>query len=137
VLFLAIHHGKAVAARMVIRFGDTCLDMFGASSSEDRGFPKTHILQYRCIQWAKSKGCSFFDFRTIPESLDGNEEMYGVYHYKKGFGGFSRLHMPTQDSIYRPLIYNLWHMLVVQKRALRRRKYQKKQQTKSLATSTN
>src|SRR5262249_28068737 len=51
-IFLAFYQGKAVAARMIIRFGDTCLDMFGASSSEDRGFPKTHIVQYRCFQWA-------------------------------------------------------------------------------------
>jgi len=130
-LLLAIHQGQAVAARMVIRFGDTCLDMFGASSNEDRGFPKTHILQHHCIQWAKSKGCSSFDFRTIPETLDENEEMYGVYHYKKGFGGFSRLHMPTQDYIYRPLIYYFWKTLVEQKRALRRRKYQKKHQAKA------
>jgi peptidoglycan pentaglycine glycine transferase (the first glycine) len=136
VLYLAIYQGKPVAARMVIRFGDTCLDMFGASSNEDRGFPKTHILQYRCIQWAKSKGCSYFDFRTIPDSLDENEEMYGVYHYKKGFGGFSRYHMPTHDYVYQPLVYNLWKALVEQKRALRRRKYQKKQQAKAVKDKT-
>lgn len=130
-LFLAIHQGKAIAARMVIRFGDVCLDMFGASSNGDRGFPKTHILQYRCIQWAKSKGCNYFDFRTIPESLDENEEMYGVYHYKKGFGGFSRLHMPTQDYVYQPLLYLLWNFLLEQKRAWRRRRYQKKLQAES------
>ena len=136
ILYLAIYQGKAVAARMVIRFGDTCLDMFGASSNEDRGFPKTHILQYRCIQWAKSKGCKFFDFRTIPENLDENEEMYGVYHYKKGFGGFSRLHMLTQDYVYRPLIYSLWNTLVEQKRALRQRKHQKKLAAKSPEQAT-
>jgi lipid II:glycine glycyltransferase (peptidoglycan interpeptide bridge formation enzyme) len=132
-LFLAIHRGQAIAARMVIRFGDTCLDMFGASSNEDRGFPKTHILQYRCIQWAKSKGCSYFDFRTIPELLDKDEEMYGVYHYKKGFGGFSRLHMPTLDYVYQPLIYRLWKYLVERKHAMRRRHVQKKQQAKSVS----
>jgi lipid II:glycine glycyltransferase (peptidoglycan interpeptide bridge formation enzyme) len=130
-IFLAIYQGKAVAARMIIRFGDTCLDMFGASSNEDRGFPKTHIVQYRCFQWAKSRGCSFFDFRNIPETLNENEEMYGVYHYKKGFGGFSRLYMLTQDYIYQPLIYRLWNTLAEQNRALRRRKYQKKHQAKS------
>jgi peptidoglycan pentaglycine glycine transferase (the first glycine) len=140
VLYLAIYQGKPIAARMVIRFGETCLDMFGASSNGDRGFPKTHILQYRCIQWAKSKGCSFFDFRTIPETPDENEEMYGVYHYKKGFGGFSRLHTLTQDYVYRPLLSHLWKTLVEQKRALRRYIYQGKQKAKSsipLSSTTN
>jgi lipid II:glycine glycyltransferase (peptidoglycan interpeptide bridge formation enzyme) len=136
VLYLAIYQGKPIAARMVIRFGETCLDMFGASSNEDRGFPKTHIVQYRCIQWAKSKGCSIFDFRTIPDTLAGDEEMYGVYHYKKGFGGFSRLHMPTYDYVYQPLLYHLWKTLVEQKHALRRRKYEKKQPAKSMKSET-
>ncbi len=45
--------------------------------------------------------------------------MWGVYEYKKGFGGFSRLNMPTQDYVYRPLIYNTWRKLVEARRAHR------------------
>jgi len=136
-ILLAIYQGRPVAARMIIRFGDACIDMFGASSNEDRGFPKAHLLQYRCFQWAKSKGCRFFDFRNIPEILEENEETYGIYHYKKGFGGFSRLHMPTQDYIYRPVIYHLWKTLAEQKRVQRRHKYQKKYQAKSPQTANS
>ena len=45
--------------------------------------------------------------------------MWGVYEYKKGFGGFSRLNMPTQDYVYRPLIYNAWRHFVEMRRARR------------------
>ncbi len=119
VLYLAEHEGEAIAAKMLIRFGDWCWDMFGASSNNKRNLKPTYLLQYRCIQWAKEKGCSYFDFRTIPEVLEPGEEMWGVYEYKKGFGGFSRLNMPTQDYVYRPLIYNAWRKLVEMRRTRR------------------
>jgi peptidoglycan pentaglycine glycine transferase (the first glycine) len=119
VLYLAEHEGEAIAAKMLIRFGDWCWDMFGASSNNKRNLKPTYLLQFRCIEWAKARGCSYFDFRTIPEILEPGEEMWGVYEYKKGFGGFSRLNMPTQDYIYRPLIYNTWRKLVEARRARR------------------
>lgn len=119
VLYLAEHEGEAIAAKMLIRFGDWCWDMFGASSDAKRNLKPTYLLQYRCILWAKKRGCSYFDFRTIPEVLEPGEEMWGVYEYKKGFGGFSRMNIPTQDYIYRPLIYNAWHKSVEMRRAKR------------------
>jgi peptidoglycan pentaglycine glycine transferase (the first glycine) len=119
VLYLAEHEGEAIAAKMLIRFGDWCWDMFGASSNNKRNLKPTYLLQYRCIQWAQARGCSYFDFRTIPEILEPGEEMWGVYEYKKGFGGFSRLNMPTQDYVYRPLIYNTWRKAVETRRARR------------------
>jgi len=112
VLYLAEHDGQAIAAKMLIRFGDWCWDMFGATADIKRNLKPAYLLQYRCIQWAQARGCSYFDFRTIPEVLEPGEEMWGVYEYKKGFGGFSRLNIPTQDYVYRPLIYSAWRKLV-------------------------
>jgi peptidoglycan pentaglycine glycine transferase (the first glycine) len=119
VLYLAEHEGESIAAKMLIRFGDWCWDMFGASSNTKRNLKPTYLLQYHCIQWAKARGCSYFDFRTIPEILEPGEEMWGVYEYKKGFGGFSRLNIPTQDYVYRPLIYSAWRNFVEIRRARR------------------
>ncbi len=119
VLYLAEHEGEAIAAKMLIRFGDWCWDMFGASANNKRNLKPTYLLQYRCIQWAQSRGCSYFDFRTIPEILEPGEEMWGVYEYKKGFGGFSRLNIPTQDYVYRPLVYNAWRTFVERRRSRR------------------
>lgn len=119
VLYLAEHEGQAIAAKMLIRFGDWCWDMFGATADIKRNLKPAYLLQYRCIQWAQARGCSYFDFRTIPEVLEPGEEMWGVYEYKKGFGGFSRLNIPTQDYIYRPLIYSAWRKLVEVRRSRR------------------
>jgi len=125
VLFLAEHEGEALAAKVLIRFGDWCWDMFGASSNNKRNLKATYLLQYRCFLWAKSRGCHYFDFRTIPEILEPGEEMWGVYEYKKGFGGFSRLNMPTQDYVYRPFIHSIWRKMVEMRRAQRHKERQK------------
>jgi peptidoglycan pentaglycine glycine transferase (the first glycine) len=119
-LFIAEHEGEPVAAKLLIRFGDCCWDMFAGTTSKKPNLPKSHILQYQSILWARSQGCTFFDFRTIPEQPRPGEEMWGVYHFKKGFGGFPVRHMPTQDYIYRSLLYHLWRFSVKGKRLLRR-----------------
>jgi peptidoglycan pentaglycine glycine transferase (the first glycine) len=121
VVYLAEHEGEPVASKMLIRFGDWCWDMFaGTSDADHKGhLAKSHILQYHSFLWAKGHGCTYFDFRTIPDVLEPGEEMWRVYHYKKGFGGFSRFHMPTQDYVYRPLIYQVWRTFVTMRRARR------------------
>lgn len=125
VLYLAEHEGEAIAAKVLLRVGDWCWDVFGASSNHKRNLKATYLLQYRCFLWAKEKGCSFFDFRTIPEILEPGEEMWGVYEYKRGFGGFSRLNMPTQDYVYRPLIYTVWQKVVEIRRERRHKERQR------------
>jgi lipid II:glycine glycyltransferase (peptidoglycan interpeptide bridge formation enzyme) len=135
VLYLAEHEGEAIAAKMLIRFGDWCWDMFGATSNNKRNLKPAYLLQYRCFQWAQTRGCSFFDFRTIPEILEPGEEMWGVYEYKKGFGGFSRLNIPTQDYIYHPIIYSAWRKSVEIRRN-RRHKERKKVELERAARGT-
>jgi lipid II:glycine glycyltransferase (peptidoglycan interpeptide bridge formation enzyme) len=125
VLFLAEHEGEAIGAKMILRQGDWCWDMFGATSNQKRNLKPAYLLQYRCLLWAKEQGCSYFDFRTIPEILEPGEEMWGVYEYKKGFGGFSRLNIPTQDFVYRPLIYFAWRKTVEMRRAKRQKERRK------------
>ncbi len=132
VVYLAEHEGVPVASKMLIRFGSWCWDMFAGSSDTKPDLPKSHLLQYHSLLWAKAHGCTYFDFRTIPEVLQAGEEMWRVYHYKKGFGGFSRLHMPTQDYVYRPLIYHAWRTSVEVRRARRHADYKKKERQRVL-----
>jgi peptidoglycan pentaglycine glycine transferase (the first glycine) len=124
VIYLAEHEGEAIAAKMLVRLGDWCWEMFGASANVKRDVKATFLLQYRSMQWAQSRGCSYLDFRTIPQVLEPGEEMWGVYEFKRGFSGFSRLNIPTQDYIYRPLVYKIWCKVVEMRRKWRHRQRQ-------------
>ncbi|GCE30769.1 hypothetical protein KDA_62530 [Dictyobacter alpinus] len=121
VLFLAEHDGEAIATKMLIKMGDWCWDMFGGSTNSKRNLKATYLIQYHCFLWAREHGCSFFDFRAIPNILKPGEEMWGVYEFKKGFDGFSRLVINTQDYIYNPILYKAWNKLIDIRRARRQK----------------
>jgi peptidoglycan pentaglycine glycine transferase (the first glycine) len=146
VLYIAEHEGDVLAARLIICMGKWCWDMFGASSNKKRNLKATYLLQYRCFQWAKEHNCDYFDFRVIPTILEPGQDMWGVYEFKRGFGGFSRMNIPTQDYIYRPVIYKAWTKLVEIRRDMRQRERHKveleraargKQQSQQAGTEAN
>ena len=125
VLYIAEHEGDVLAARLIICMGKWCWDMFGASSNQKRNLKATYLLQYRCFQWAQEHNCDYFDFRVIPTILEPGQDMWGVYEFKRGFGGFARLNIPAQDYVYRPLIYKAWTKLVEIRRERRQRERHK------------
>ena len=59
--------------------------MFGASANEHRERMPNHLLQWTAIQWARSQGCWYYNFRGIPDTLAEGEELWGVYVFKRGF----------------------------------------------------
>ncbi|HLV99886.1 MAG TPA: peptidoglycan bridge formation glycyltransferase FemA/FemB family protein [Ktedonobacterales bacterium] len=104
-LFLAGLQDETLVGHLLIRYGDWCWDMFGATSTEHRNLKPGYLLHWKTFLWAKEQGCTMYDFRGIPEILEPGEEMWNVYEYKRGFGGFSRLSLATHDYVYRPLLY--------------------------------
>ena len=70
----------------------------------------------RTIEIAKGHGAEYYDWRTIPDVLKPGEELYGVYEFKRGFGGFERRVLPTQDLVLRPLVYWPYNVAVTLRR---------------------
>ncbi len=124
-LFLAEHEGEALVGHLLIRYGAWCWDMFGATSDAYRNLKPGYLLHWKTFLWAKEQGCEVYDFRGIPETLEPGEEMWNVYEYKRGFGGFSRLSLATHDYVYRPLLY--WPLTLVSRARVARRRRQRRQ----------
>jgi peptidoglycan pentaglycine glycine transferase (the first glycine) len=113
-----------VAAITVFAFGSKAWYMYGASGNEHRERKPTHALQWEAIRWAKSRGCATYDFWGIPdedeatlESKFQNEEsgLWGVYRFKRGFGGRIVRYVGAFDRVYNLLLYRAFLL------ALRRR----------------
>ncbi|MBE3560737.1 MAG: peptidoglycan bridge formation glycyltransferase FemA/FemB family protein [Ktedonobacteraceae bacterium] len=115
-LFLAEYEGKAIAGIIVLRLGRWSWYMYGASSNEHRERMPNHLLQWTGMQWAKAKGCWYYNFRGIPDVLEEGQELWGVYLFKRGFGGFPLRALETHDLVYRPLIYQVYRRLLDIKR---------------------
>lgn len=122
-LFLAEYEGKTIAGIIVLRFGRWSWYMYGASSNEYRNLMPNHLLQWTGIQWAKSHDCWYYNFRGIPDVLEEGQELWGVYVFKRGFGGYAMRSLETYDLVYRPLIYWIYMRLLEVKRRRDERRY--------------
>ncbi len=135
-LFLAEYEGKAIAGIIVLRLGKWSWYMYGASSNEYRNLMPNHLLQWNGMQWAKSHGCEYYNFRGIPEILEEGQELWGVYVFKRGFGGYPMRSLETHDLVYQPLIYAVYMRLLEIKRKRDERKRKKIEEERGQVDAT-
>ena len=113
-LLVAEFEGKPLASLMVFANGKRAWYVYGASNNEERNRMPTYLLQWEAIRWAKSKGCEEYDLWGVPdeneETLEANFEsrndgLWGVYRFKRGFGGQLKRAAQALDKVYNPLLY--------------------------------
>jgi len=116
-LFVADFEGRTLACLMVFARSRQAYYFYGASSDVDRNRKATYPLQWEAIRWAHAQGCEEYDMWGIPdEATDVAEDdaearedgLWGVYRFKRGFGGAIRHAITAMDRIYNPLLYKLY-----------------------------
>jgi lipid II:glycine glycyltransferase (peptidoglycan interpeptide bridge formation enzyme) len=137
VLLLAEYDGVAIAGLVAVRCGPVTTYMFGASSNLHRNRMPNHLLQWTAIRWAKARGCTIYDFRAIAEVLDPQEDLYSLYTYKQGFGGYSFLTLETHDLPYNAPLYWAYRRSLDVKRALDRRRHLQSLRQRGQAVNEN
>ena len=125
-MLVARHDEQPLGAITLLRLGPTCWYVHGASSDMHRNLMAAYLLQWEAIQWAKKQGCLIYDFRAVPDILREDQEMYGVYRFKEGFGGRQYTVLPTYAQPYHRGAFGLLQLYVSGRFALdawlRRRK---------------
>jgi lipid II:glycine glycyltransferase (peptidoglycan interpeptide bridge formation enzyme) len=67
------------------------------------------------MRWAKTQGCTSYDLWGIPDEEEKvlesefdkrSDGLWGVYRFKRGFGGEIVRSAPALDRVYNPLLYN-------------------------------
>jgi peptidoglycan pentaglycine glycine transferase (the first glycine) len=113
-LLLAEYESKPLAALFVARNGNRAYYLYGASTDEERNRMPTYLLQWEAIKWAKAHGCEEYDLWGVPDedeaTLEANFEtrhdsLWGVYRFKRGFGGQLKRAVQAMDRVYNPLLY--------------------------------
>ena len=116
-LFVAEYQGEPLAAIMVFASGKRAWYFYGASSDVHRERMPTYLLQWEAMRWAKSIGCTEYDLWGIPdEDIDilesqfakRSDGLWGVYRFKRGFGGRVFRAAGSWDRIYKPAIYSIY-----------------------------
>jgi lipid II:glycine glycyltransferase (peptidoglycan interpeptide bridge formation enzyme) len=124
-LWLAEYAGRPIAAQVAMTCGKVTTSMFSASSNEHREQRPNHPLQWTAINWARDTGGAIYDFRAIAEVLEPDQELYGLYTYKSGYGGYSWLSLVTQDYAYNPALYLVYRQALNLKRRQDRQRFLK------------
>ncbi|GAB4569271.1 MAG: peptidoglycan bridge formation glycyltransferase FemA/FemB family protein [Anaerolineae bacterium] len=119
---IAEFEGRPLAHVILMHFGTTCWYFYGASSNEERQRMPNYALQWEAIQWAKAQGYATYDFWGAPDTFDESDRMWGVYEFKRGFGGTVTRTLGAWDFAPNPALYWAYETLMPRiLAALRRR----------------
>ena len=120
-LFVAKVEGMPVAAVMVFTRGQRAWYFYGASLSIHREKMPSYLLQWEAIRWAKARGCISYDLWGIPDVnekaledqfTNRHDGLWGVYRFKRGFGGQIVRSMGAWDLPYNPMLSRLYQFAI-------------------------
>lgn len=79
---------KLVAGSILVKMGETIIIYIAASDIEiNREVGASSLLFWENILWAKKNGFKYIDFGGVPDNPSPENPAYGVYRFKKRFGG--------------------------------------------------
>ena len=121
ILLCAEFDEQPLAGIMVFSQGNRAWYFYGASSNQHRQLMPTYLLQLKAILWAIAQGCNEYDLWGVPDEdqetletnfLNRHDGLWGVYRFKRGFGGELRRTVKGWDRVYIPFLYKmyLWRM---------------------------
>lgn len=121
-LFLALYEGEVLAARMPATFGNKAATLHSGSLDTHRELRPNELLMWEGLKWAKAQGCTTYDVWGIPDEIGAHlhlrqplpEEqkggLWGVYRFKRGFGGDVIYYVGAYDFVYSLPLYGLINM---------------------------
>jgi peptidoglycan pentaglycine glycine transferase (the first glycine) len=107
-LLLARYQGAFIAGITLVHLGRTVWYLHGASRNEHRNVMAPYLLQWCGIQWAKARGAVLYDFRSVPDTPLEGQDMYGLFRFKRGFGGQQVTVLETYAYAFQPVLFHLW-----------------------------
>ncbi len=116
-LLMADYEGQPLAGLMVFQRGGRAWYLYGASSNEHRDLMATYLIQWEAMRWARQRQCLEYDLWGVPdaglaelEAHFSDEQraaggLWGVYRFKRGFGGELCRAAGPFDRVYNSLAY--------------------------------
>ena len=87
VLFMAYLGDEPIAGTIGVYSGGKGWYLYGASSNSHRNVMPNYLLQWEMVKMALERHCVFYDFRGVPGEVTEENPLFGLYRFKKGFGG--------------------------------------------------
>jgi len=125
-LLIAEYRGQPLAGLMAFAQSDTAWYFYGASTNKERNRMPTYPLQWEAMRWAKQRGCKVYDMWGVPDLpesdleenfLERSDGLWGVYRFKRGFGGEVCRTIGAWDRVYNPLVYKAYKIIADRRRS--------------------
>jgi lipid II:glycine glycyltransferase (peptidoglycan interpeptide bridge formation enzyme) len=119
-ILLAEKDGERLGALMVFGVGTSSWYLYGASTTARRELMATYLLQWEAMCWARRRGAAWYDLWGVPDAslneLEAGFEtrrdgLWGVYRFKRGFGGEWFQTSGAWERPLRPGIHRLYRLL--------------------------
>lgn len=83
--------------------------VYGGTYKDYMSLMAQYKLQMEMIKLAKKRKLSIYDFGGISGDFDSNSENYGVYEFKRGFGGYVTEYIGEFDLILNKSQYKIYN----------------------------
>ncbi len=116
-LFVARYEGRPLAALMIFARGGRAWYVYGGSADAERERMPNYLLQWEAMRWARERGCEAYDLWGVPDkdadTLEAHfqkrqDGLWGVYRFKRGFGGELRRAAQSVDRVHVAWLYPLY-----------------------------
>ena len=116
-VFLSEYQGQALAGVMAFALGRRAWYFYGASSGRERNRMAPYLAQWEAMRWARARGALTYDLWGVPDedeaALEAEFEqrrdgLWGVYRFKRGFGGRLVRTVGAWDRVYHPVMYQAY-----------------------------
>ncbi len=123
-ILLAEYDGEPLAGLMVFAHGSRAWYFYGASSDAHRELMPAYLIQWEAMRWAMRRGCTQYDLWGVPDADEINLEsnfttrsdgLWGVYRFKRGFGGEIRRSAGPFQRVYHPFLYKIYRLALNRK----------------------
>ncbi len=122
-LLTAYYGNQALASLFVVAAGETAYYLYGASYDMERNRMPAYLIQWEAMKWAKARGCKYYDLWGIPDfdeealeekfkEKDAHNGLWGVYRFKRGFGGEIKRSVGAWDKVYHDRLYAVYSWLM-------------------------
>jgi peptidoglycan pentaglycine glycine transferase (the first glycine) len=120
-VFLAKYQSRILAGLMVLKHGRRAWYFYGGSADENRELMASYLVQWEAMRWAIGRGCAEYDLWGVPDAdlatlesgfTQREDGLWGVYRFKRGFGGDLRRSAGPWDRVYMPGLYRIYSWLL-------------------------
>ncbi len=110
-LIFAYFDNELVAGAYVMSYGKKSTYKYGASNRKRTAYGASHLLQWKAIEWAKSKGSAIHDLCGAPPSDELNNpdhKLYNIGLFKTSFSKNLLDFIGCYDFVIEPIKHKIW-----------------------------